>query len=1144
MSYSTVLHFLLAYELCEREEGIRCTLQHNGQVWDSRDDAFYVIANGDYIKLQVVGRDGMGWVDLQSSLRHVEVNLQRRSIYGAALSSTGGLSVSDFDEDPQSPIEPDGEPDVCSMMQIASRFPQAKVLSSEKTDMHLRAFTAGSGETPVSWTHVTDRWCSPQGSPSDPARASDATNLHGWQYSTQDGPAPRKFQISLAAHVEPESCAQQTRNFDLPLKIADIAGFLTAWTNAPLATVRDLPSTVELHESTKTTLNGQSKEAGATVLHIFTDGSAADGIMAWSFVVVATNSENYRSATACTCCGYACGHVETSPSLPTWKGAERTNAYAAETEALINAQWWALTHDLKCPIHFHFDALSAGNAASGSWGYDSTHKVCTVSRVLAQCLTVCSGFEIRYHHVKAHSGDPWNEFADTLANGCREGTIIATTTPSFDWRPWIHGSYVATAEYLPMALTKLRGDAALPSGGATHLQYMAELGSSVSQHALWPLDLRATHQRDKVLSTTTATIRCGTFNVRTLKDGKANQSGLAEYLRTQFSSLGYHICALQETRAKETSTIESGDYIRLVSAGSQGQGGCELWFSRVHRLGQHEACTLQHLTVLHQDDSVLMVRQRIGNEFLVVITAHAPHSGHSAEERDIWWKRFSSIIANAHQRGRVLLLGDFNAQFGSEVERVVGDLLDDKTTPNGEAFGEVLSKHQLWIPSTFSHCHQGDHGTWVHPGTKKEIRLDYIALDRRLAAYNVHSALEDQIDNPGFGEDHHAVRLDFSFAMKKQRTRSKRSQIDELALCDPDNRKQVEKLLQDTATRDWNENVHDHYAGLAEELYRKLIEKFPQQRKQPRKHYISQTTWLWRASKIATKQALRQARKFHDADGEQTLLQQLKTASNRLRQMLQVDRQNHVEDLLAQVDQAPPSHLYAQLRRLGIGARFRKGTARALPMMKKEDGTYVESYEESQEEWRKHASALEGGQQITGPDLLQQCVKRQQLQLQHGSAPHAINLPTRIQVERACRRIKPFKARGPDGLPAGLYHHFPAMMASLLHPLMLKMSCLGTEPLGFKGGRLVHLYKGKGPADEPSNRRGILISNHASKVAHGSLRGQYTPFLEAAMLPMQVGGRPHKSVQQGAHALRLFMDLCRQRNLACGVIFLDIRTAY
>ena len=501
------------------------------------------------------------------------------------------------------------------------------------------------------------------------------------------------------------------------------------------------------------------------------------------------------------------------------------------------------------------------------------HKVCTVSRVLAQCLTVCHQFDVSYGHVRAHSGDPWNELADTLANSCRDGMITATTPPTFDWRPWIYGNYVVAAEYLPMALMKLRGDAALPPGGATRMHYLAKLGSPISQNALWPLDLHAPHQGAQKTQTTAATIRCGTFNVRTLKDGKANQTGLAEYLRTQFPNLGYHICALQETRAKETSTIESGDYIRLVSAGTQGQGGCELWFSKVHQLGKHEACTLQHLTVLHQDDSVLMVRQRIGNEFLVVITAHAPHSGHSAEDRGNWWKRFSSIISNAQQRGRVLLLGDFNAQFGSEIEGAVGDLLDGKTTQNGEAFGEVLSKHQLWIPSTFSRCHQGDHGTWVHPGTKKELRLDYIALDRRLAAYDVHSAIEEQIDNPGLGEDHHAVRLDFSFAMKKQHRGPRRSPIDELALCDPNNKDQVERILQDTSIQEWNVNVHNHYASLAEDLYNKLIEQFPQKRKQPRKHYISQTTWLWRASKIATKQALRQARKLRDAEGEQTLLQ-------------------------------------------------------------------------------------------------------------------------------------------------------------------------------------------------------------------------------------------------------------------------------
>lgn len=51
------------------------------------------------------------------------------------------------------------------------------------------------------------------------------------------------------------------------------------------------------------------------------------------------------------------------------------------------------------------------------------------------------------------------------------------------------------------------------------------------------------------------------------------------------------------------------------------------------------------------------------------------------------------------------------------------------------------------------------------------------------------------------------------------------------------------------------------------------------------------------------------------------------------------------------------------------------------------------------------------------------------------------------------------------------------------------------------------------------------------------------PFLERGMLPMQIGGRA-RSVQQGAHMLRLFMDACRSQKLSCGVVFLDIRTAY
>ena len=116
MSFNTVLHFLLAYELCERDMDTRCILQHNKQHWDRRDESFYVMANGDYIKLQIIGKDGTGWVDLLEVLRRVERSYQRRSIYGTSASTIATDSFAEAEELPGS--QPDEEPEECGMMQI------------------------------------------------------------------------------------------------------------------------------------------------------------------------------------------------------------------------------------------------------------------------------------------------------------------------------------------------------------------------------------------------------------------------------------------------------------------------------------------------------------------------------------------------------------------------------------------------------------------------------------------------------------------------------------------------------------------------------------------------------------------------------------------------------------------------------------------------------------------------------------------------------------------------------------------------------------------------------------------------------------------------------------------------------------------
>ena len=151
MSFNTVLHFLLAYELCERDMETRCMLQHNKQHWDRRDESFYIMASGDYLKLQIIGKDGTGWTDLRETLRRVERAHQRRSIYGISSSSVATDSIDEVAETLGS--QPDEEPEVCGMIQIGK--PQQ--------------LSTGPERTPVQRTHVLDRWCSPQESCPVPA---------------------------------------------------------------------------------------------------------------------------------------------------------------------------------------------------------------------------------------------------------------------------------------------------------------------------------------------------------------------------------------------------------------------------------------------------------------------------------------------------------------------------------------------------------------------------------------------------------------------------------------------------------------------------------------------------------------------------------------------------------------------------------------------------------------------------------------------------------------------------------------------------------------------------------------------------------------------------------------------------------------
>ena len=64
-------------------------------------------------------------------------------------------------------------------------------------------------------------------------------------------------------------------------------------------------------------------------------------------------------------------------------------------------------------------------------------------------------------------------------------------------------------------------------------------------------------------------------------------------------------------------------------------------------------------------------------------------------------------------------------------------------------------------------------------------------------------------------------------------------------------------------------------------------------------------------------------------------------------------------------------------------------------------------------------------------------------------------------------------------------------VARMLQSIMNAASRLSYAPASWRGGRIIDLYKGKGDPQITDNSRGLLISDHSSKVFTGLLENRF-----------------------------------------------------
>ena len=151
-------------------------------------------------------------------------------------------------------------------------------------------------------------------------------------------------------------------------------------------------------------------------------------------------------------------------------------------------------------------------------------------------------------------------------------------------------------------------------------------------------------------------------------------------------------------------------------------------------------------------------------------------------------------------------------------------------------------------------------------------------------------------------------------------------------------------------------------------------------------------------------------------------------------------------------------------------------------------------------------------------------------------------MPTLRVLEEAIRRSGWRRATGPDHVPNELWKASPRLAARLLYPLAYKFRL--QEPIQWKGGQLIAMYKGRGSYRECASLRSIMLLSTAGKLVRSSLRHVINDAYVQSTDGLQLCGKPAQQVLFGSQTVRSFAAWQKNTNKSAGIIFCDVASAF
>eukprot|EP00435_Cladocopium_sp_Y103_P051720 s604_g16.t1 len=659
------------------------------------------------------------------------------------------------------------------------------------------------------------------------------------------------------------------------------------------------------------------------------------------------------------------------------------------------------------------------------------------------------------HEVRGHADNPWNELADQIAKHSmthhyEHGVAPCHVLKSFAMSPddlkwaWIQSMKASYAFAMP------------------EMHEAAIWQPSTACCFFKEADTQVEIPSDKA----TVDFSIVSHNALSLADDKALEHNSARCVRldAQFHQQKVAILCLQETRTGEG--CRTTDHYQIFASGKKICGkahhlGCEIWLHKTLPFcvpGNGKKIYLCDFkpTVVKATPRCLVIRL-CGPFTLTIISAHAPCEAASREWAEVrqWWEDFDLMLGSFATSEWLLCGIDANAPISGPPCEFFGDYGLESSTPTGELFQQVLLNHKLYVPATFEE-HVGPTQTWRHP-KGNWLRRDYLVVSQCVFHVVDSSSTLQDIDT-GFGHvDHVPVKLHIHGLLLAQEV-SKRPKWDYEKLKDPACQAKFQDALRTLPMPTWNVGIDSHAKMVEGQIMQLAQQHFAAtgtRRKQ--RPMLRQPT----LDLIAFKRQVLQLYRLHDFSACPILKEELKQLDQLIKPKVQADQQAWYDDWLQQIQDSGDIHdhrtLFAKLQRLGRKKKTTGSGMRPLPILQDHDGNIVRTFAACQEVFCEQFSKIEAG------------IRASEVQLYQLHKPQAcandvdVSLcPSPYELAKIIRKMKNGKAPGPGGLIVEVLKAGGEEITQHLTPLITKAIFHQQEPLHWKSGLLVPLFKGKG----------------------------------------------------------------------------------